>query len=129
MEFTTFVRKPFKVQAVRITKENIEEIAPKIGRIRYKRESGEPFVRVNPRIVPNVPYVYLGFYMTEMGDNIRCYSGKIFEQQFVQTSPEVEDWIAFLNRSQTAQGDASSTEPTSENDVALAESNVDSNGS
>lgn len=129
MEFTTFVRKPFKVQAVRITKENIEEIASKIGRIRYKRETGEPFIRVNPRIVPNVPYVYLGFYMTEMGDNIRCYWGKIFEQQFVQTSPEVEDWITFLNRSQPSQNDVSSVESVAEDDDSLVESSVDSNGS
>lgn len=137
MDFNTYVRKPFKVQAVRITKENIEEIATKIGRIRYKGQTGEPFIRVNSRIVPNVPYVYLGFYMTEMGDNIRCYSGKIFEQQFVQTSPEVEDWISFLNRSQTSRVDHSSaevseeyvTEPVADDAVALAESSVDSNGS
>lgn len=137
MDFTTYVRKPFRVQAVRITKENIEEIATKIGRIRYKRESGEPFIRVNSRVVPNVPFVYLGFYMTEMGDNIRCYSGKIFEQQFVQTSPEVEDWISFLNRSQTPRVDDSSAkvseEPVAESvpddAVVLAESSVDPNGS
>lgn len=101
MEFTTFVRKPFKVKAVKVTRENIEDIANEIGRIRYKdTDNEEPYVQVDPRKVPNIPYVYLGFYMTEMGDSIRCYSGKVFDQQFVENSPAVEEWIAFLNQSQ-----------------------------
>lgn len=98
MEFVTYVRKPFKVEAVQITKENIDEIAEEIGKIRYKRENGEPFIRVNPRVIPNIQFVYLGFYMTKMGDNIRCYSGRIFEDQFIQTSDAIENWIVFLNQ-------------------------------
>jgi hypothetical protein len=101
MEFTTFVRKPFKVKAVKVTRDNIVDIANLIGWIRFKNTNNEePYVQVDPRKVANIPYVYLGYYMTEMGDNIRCYSGKIFEQQFVENSPSVEEWIAFLNQSQ-----------------------------
>lgn len=109
MEFVTCVRKPFKVEAVQITKDNIEEIAEEIGKIRYKRENGEPFIRVNPRVIPNIQFVYIGFYMTKMGDNIRCYSGRIFEDQFIPTSDAIENWIVFLN--QPANSDEVDEEP------------------
>lgn len=99
MDFTTFVRKPFKVEAVQITKENIEELAPLIGKILWKRENGEPFIKVNYKLIPNIPFVYLGFYMTKMGDNIRCYSQRVFEDQFVENSDSIEKWIEFLNQS------------------------------
>lgn len=98
MEFTTYIRKPFKVEAVKITKENIEEIAQEIGRIRYKRENGEPFIRINPKLnIPNVQYVYLDFYMTRMGENIRVYNPKVFENQFTENNENTEKWISFLN--------------------------------
>lgn len=113
MEYTTFVRKPFTVEAVKITRENIEEIGGLIGTVLYKRGNGEPYIRVNLRIVPNVPQVYLGFYMTRMGDNIRCYSGKVFDQQFVQDSPEIQEWVRFLNGPEVEQ-----TEESAEADVA-----------
>ena len=81
LEFKTFVRKPFVVEACEVTKENIAEIAPLVGTLREK-EDGTPFIQVNNRLVPNISRVYPGFFMTRMGENIRCYAKRIFKEQF-----------------------------------------------
>jgi hypothetical protein len=99
MEFNTFIRKPFAVQAVEITEENIGEVAELIGTLRQK-EDGTPFIKVNPRLVPNIYRVYPGFWMTKMGDNIRCYSKRIFHAQFTPNTKEIEGWVSFLNDSE-----------------------------
>lgn len=96
MDFTTFVRKPFTVEAVEVTPENIEEIAKLVGTLRTK-ENGTPYIQVDRRLVPNIYRVYPGFWMTKMGDNIRCYSKRVFEEQFIQTSEEIQEWVAFMN--------------------------------
>lgn len=83
MEFNTYVRKPFVVEAVEITEENIEEVAEFVGTIRHK-EDGTKYIFVDRRLVPNLFRVYPGFFMTRMGDNVRCYSPKIFNDQFQQ---------------------------------------------
>lgn len=96
MELTTFVRKPFTVEAVEITRDNIEELSPLIGTLKEKRD-GTPYIRVNRHVVPNVDYVYIGFWMTKMEDNIRCYSKRVFKEQFVELNPDIQSWINFLN--------------------------------
>jgi len=95
MEFTTFVRKPFVVEAVEITTDNIEEVAKHVGDLRHK-EDGTPFILVDRRLVPNVFRVYVGFYMTKMGENVRCYSRKIFREQFIVKDDNLEQWLDFL---------------------------------
>lgn len=96
MEFTKFVRKPFLVEALEITPENIKECAEFIGTLRYK-EDGSPYIEVDRILVPNVNQVYPGSFMTRIGNNVRCYSKKAFRQQFVESSEEVENWVSFLN--------------------------------
>lgn len=88
MEFTTFVRKPFIVEAIEVTEDNIEELAKLIGAYR-KKENGTPYIHVDRRLVPNIYRVYLGFWVTRMGDNIRCYSKRIFNDQFAPETPEL----------------------------------------
>jgi hypothetical protein len=100
VDFIAFVRKPFTVEAVEITKENIEEIAPLVGALRAK-DDGTPFIQVDRKLVPNIYRVYPGFWMTKMetkdGPNIRCYSKRIFREQFTENTPEINDWVEFLN--------------------------------
>lgn len=96
MEFSTFVRKPFVVEAIEVTEENIAEIAPFVGSLREKTD-GTPFIHVDRRLVPNIYRVYPGFWMTRMGDNFRCYSRRIFFDQFVEGTPEIEEWVKFIN--------------------------------
>ncbi len=85
MEFTTFVRKPFSVEAVEVTAENIAEVAKYVGDLR-EEDDGTQYILVDRRLVPNIARVYAGFYMTKMGKNVRCYSRKIFNDQFVSST-------------------------------------------
>lgn len=96
MEFNTFVRKPFTVEAVEVTKENIAQVAEFVGTLREK-EDGTPYIQVDRRLVPNIYRVFPGFWMTKMGDNVRCYSKRIFNEQFAQTNPEIDKWVEFMN--------------------------------
>lgn len=95
MEFNSYVRKPFKVDAVEITVENIQEIAKLVGTLREK-EDGQPYIQVDRRLVPNVYKVYPGFWMTRMGNNIRCYSNHIFQAQFVGVTEDIEKFLSHL---------------------------------
>lgn len=95
MEFATFVRKPFEVRAVEITEENIEEVATHVGDLRQK-DDGTPYILVDRRLVPNVTKVYVGFWMTKMGENVRCYSRKIFREQFMESDDSVQQWLDYI---------------------------------
>jgi len=96
MHFTTFVRKPFVVEAVEVTVDNIEEVAKYVGDLREK-EDGTKYILVDRRLVPNVFRVYPGFFMTKMGENVRCYSRKIFKEQFVEEDENVKPWVEFMS--------------------------------
>lgn len=82
IEFQKYTRKPFTVEAVEITEENLEELAVHIGTIKTREEDGVKYIHVDRRLVPNVFRVFPGFFMTKMGDNIRCYSPRTFKEQF-----------------------------------------------
>lgn len=113
LDLNTFVRKPFTVEAVEITPENIEEVSKFVGELK-KKEDGTPFILVDRRIVPNVHRVYPGFWMTRMGDNIRCYASHIFTDQFTESTPAIMEWVDFLNGSKDpdeAKKEASATSP------------------
>jgi hypothetical protein len=97
MEFTTYLRKPFVVQAVEVTAENLREIAKFIGDVR-EMEDGSEYILVDTRLVPNVERVYPGFFMTKMGQNVRCYSRKIFREQFVEEDDSVKPWLEYMEK-------------------------------
>jgi hypothetical protein len=113
LEFTKFVRKPFTVEATEVTTENIAEIAEKIGTLRTK-DNGTPYIAVDRRLVPNLFRVYPGFWMTQMGDNIRCYSRRIFRQQFIESTPEIDSWIEYLEDKDKESGHVHSTSASEE---------------
>ena len=111
MEFITFVRKPFTVEATEVTEENIAEIAELIGTLRQK-ENGQPYIAVNRRLIPNLFRVYPGFWLTRMGDdNMRCYSKRVFKQQFIETTPEIDVWVAYLTEDQEPESLEAVDEP------------------
>lgn len=99
MDFVTYVRKPFTVKAVMVTEENMEEIAKQVGEIRETEDEtpARKYIFVDRRIVPNVFKVFPGFYMTKMGDNIRFYSKKVFNEQFTEQTPEITNWVDYMN--------------------------------
>lgn len=95
MDFTTYVRKPFTVEAVQITSENLEEIAKQVGKL--KKDGDLPYIEVNPNLVPNITKVYPGYWFTKMNNKVRCYSSHIFEAQFMEITPDKKELIDKLN--------------------------------
>lgn len=80
LNFKSFVRVPFSVEATEITEENIEDIARYVGEVRTK--DGEKYIALDRRIIPNVGKAFVGWWFTRLGENLRCYSPKIFNEQF-----------------------------------------------
>ena len=80
LSFNQYVRTPFAVEATVITQDNIEEVAKLVGTVRVK--DNEKYIALDRRIVPNISRAYVGWYITRLGDNLRCYSPKVFEEQF-----------------------------------------------
>lgn len=115
MDFATFVRKPFTVEAIEVTEENIAEIAEMIGSLRHK-ENGAPYIQVNRRLVPNLFRIYPGFWVTRMGDsdNIRCYSKRIFNNQFVRNTVDIKPWLSYF---QTEHGEGFAVDEIDESNV------------
>jgi hypothetical protein len=92
MEFLKFVRKPFMIEAVQITEENMDELCKLIGHeVRPKGDTR--FIVVNKHIVPNGYRAYVGWWVTKMGDNLRCYPNRVFIDQFIPYGPEWESWF------------------------------------
>lgn len=95
MEYTEFIRKPFVVEAVEITEENITELASLVGEIDYT-DSGRPFIRVDKSLVPNISRVYPGYYLTRYRDKIHCWSPAVFEEQFAEVDDNIKAWVDYL---------------------------------
>ena len=89
MEYRRFVRKPFVVDALQITRENIAELADLIGE--YDEDPSGPFITADREKVPTVDRVVPGYWITKMGRNVRCYSDKVFREQFIEGTPPVLD--------------------------------------
>lgn len=82
MEMQNYIRKPFEVYGVEITESNIAEVAELVGTLKTTDE-GVVYIALNRRLIPNVGRAYIGWFVTQMGDNFRIYSPKIFTQEFV----------------------------------------------
>lgn len=97
LEFSSFVRKPFRIEAVQITVDNIGEIARFVGTIREK-EDGSPYIEVDRRLVPNIMNVHPGYWLTKMRNNVRCYSDYVFKAQFVGVDEDIEAFLSHLTK-------------------------------
>jgi len=80
LPFSLFVRTPFSVEALIITEENIDEVAKLVGTVKTKND--EKYIALDRRVVPNISRAFIGWYLTRLGDNLRCYSPKVFMEQF-----------------------------------------------
>jgi hypothetical protein len=90
MDFIPHHRKTFHVEAAEITEENLDQCAELIGDVVIDDYDGKRYIRVNKRLVPNIHRAYVGWWITRMGDNLRCYSPKIFSEQFEATQDKAE---------------------------------------
>lgn len=84
--FEVYVRTPFAVKASKITEENIEDFAKILGEVR-EQKNGEKYIALDRRVVPNVARAFVGWYVTVLNGNIRCYAPKVFKEQF-EASPD-----------------------------------------
>lgn len=96
MNFKTYIRRPFEVRAIQITSKNLDEVAKFIGDVK-EDETGSKYILVDQRLVPNVEKVYPGFFMTKMRNNVRCYSRRVFFDQFVEMDDDIKELIDLLN--------------------------------
>lgn len=106
MEFTEFVRRPFKVEAIRITEENIDEIAALIGEVKVHNKSGEKFILLDKRIVPSMARAFVGWWVTKFNDNLRVYSNKIFLEQFTVCDEGWVTWFELADEAAEPEPDA-----------------------
>lgn len=81
LDYKEFVRRPFAVEAVEITLENMEEVAKLIGTVRKHKDI--LYISIDGRVVPNVKKAYVGWWMTLMDNNYRVYSPKLFKSEFL----------------------------------------------
>ncbi len=96
MHFDTFVRKPFVVEAVQVTEDNINSIAKSVGVIK-KNSDGSPFILPNRKLFPNNSEISLGYWMTRMGKQLRFYSPSVFNNQFIRSNDDVEMLCKAMN--------------------------------
>lgn len=83
--FESYARTPFVVEVTEITGDNIEEIAKLIGVDGTVHGKGNNrYIPLHPRVVPGVSRAYVGWKLTRMDDNYRCYSPTVFDKQFVK---------------------------------------------
>lgn len=87
MEYKKYIRKPLLVEAVEITKENIAEVAKIIGELKSK--GGVKFIAVDRRVVPVIGRAYVGWFLTKMDGNYRCYAPEVFDTIFANFAPSV----------------------------------------
>lgn len=94
-EFTEFIRKPFKIKAVQITEENIEDLCELIGLEVKTKDDGTPYIKVNRKVVPYTHQASPGWWVTEMGDQLRCYPDRVFTRQFTEHNEAWEEsgWL------------------------------------
>ena len=113
LEFEKYVRIPFVVEAVEITVANIEEIAMQVGTLKTDAETGKPYIWVDKRLVPGVNKVHPGYFMTRMGDMVRCYSPKVFAAQFRMPDANIMEWVEYIS-SGTADDSAEPVKPATD---------------
>lgn len=85
LEFSPYVRKPFQVEAIEITKKNIADIAQIIGEL--KTNDGNPYILIDRRVVPSMAVAYPGFWVTRVNNNYLCFAGKVFRKLFMEHAP------------------------------------------
>ena len=117
MEFSEFIRQPFKVEAVQVTDENMEELCKLIG-LEIKSTKGSRYILVDRRIVPLGTKAFVGSWVTRMGPKLRCYPNHIFVKQFLPMTDEWAGW--FTDEEEDEQGSLQETVEILNDDEAMA---------
>jgi hypothetical protein len=98
LQYESFVRKPFMVEAVKVTEENIREISELVGNLKFDENTGAPYIVVDRKKVPNVYRVAPGYWVTKVNNKVRAYAEGSFRAQFTESTPNIEQWVEFMNK-------------------------------
>jgi hypothetical protein len=94
--FTTFIRKPYKVEVFRVTDDNLDEVCEAIEGV-INEKDGVRFVKTNRRVVRNADRIWPGFYITRVGKKLLAYSPRLFHRNYVEPTEDVLGWVNFLD--------------------------------
>lgn len=95
-DFVEYIRKPFSVQAVRVTRENLDDLAPFVGKVERTPE-GKPYIQADRHLCQSSLKVWPGYFVTKHGKKVRVFSRKAFEEQFHPMGDDVAPWVEYLN--------------------------------
>ena len=94
LKYETFVRTPFKIEAVEVTDENLNQIADMLGsKVFTDTRTGNNFIGVDNDKMPGIYRIYAGFWVTKMGHRYRAYSQQRFLKEFIRLTDGVEGWV------------------------------------
>lgn len=82
MDYKPFVRRPFIVEAVEITEDNVAEIAKLIGTLKVD-EDGTTYIEPDRRIIPNLRRCYVGWFLSRVDNNYRAWAPEYFNAEFL----------------------------------------------
>lgn len=102
IETTTYIRKPFEVEAVEVTEANIEEVKDWCQGNLQVEENGRQFIKV--RVVRALnerqTKAYPGDWVLYAGTGFKVYTPKAFEKTFTKAEGEVKDAAAQRSKPQ-----------------------------
>jgi len=84
LEVQTFVRKPFSVEAVQVTDENMDAVAKWCQGDVRTADKGDPFikVRVHNPLTDRQTKAFVGDWVLYAGKGYKVYTDKAFERSF-----------------------------------------------
>lgn len=77
-----FVRRPFNVEALRLTEDNLDAIAEMLGEVKTSKK-GVTYIKIDPKHNTNRRVVELGFWITQKDDVLHFYSDNAFKRNFM----------------------------------------------
>lgn len=86
MQTSTYVRRPFEVEVVKVTTENIDEVAEWCsGEVKNKGASGDKYIKVPVHSPVSVRQgeAHLGDWVLWANRGFKCYTDKAFERAFM----------------------------------------------
>lgn len=122
MIFQDYVRTPFAIKAIEVTEDNFEDVAAFCGKSIEVTSKGDRYIFVNRRIIPTGSKIFVGWWITLMDDNVRCYPPRSFNSQFVPLDGKTE----FVVEPPSSEEDSFSTLET-ERAVASLEAAAEAN--
>lgn len=117
--FDVFVRKPFQIVAIEVTTANIEALAEHVGEL--KEKNGTPYILSDKKLVGKSFNIWPGFFITMLNDKVRCYSPRVFREQFIELSA-VSDAVEAIDAAKVVRQKERLFDLSSnvvENDIAL----------